>query len=574
MNQARTAGESSRTSSRGSPLRLGASKLSFVFSLCLPYVASSPLPASADSEVTATSSLQSLRRTMSDPVSILRSLSSLARSPDPGGSQYDSLDPHIGSPGTSDVSGDILRPILAIARPDLQGMYHVPPNFIVLHQRFIPGFIVLSYAIAFVGSLCTLELLIRRTTNTGWRNRVLLAAAGCTFGSVSTFAMHFIFNNSLSLHHPLHPEKYPSLHLAYSPGYTVLSLVASCLAMTGAFFVMGTRLQDWWFLPSVRRRAAAEKESPDAESKSPKSSIFRKYTDKGYSKRRSYSVETILQQAGQVAKWSLVHPTPTSLSDDSNRWKKWRRESKENKFKENRRSWAGYTEGESTEEFAKGDATRLDELPTRNRTEPTLELIESRPSEDVQVVEHHQPADNSYFTPGYDFASPASHEPDTSFGELSPMSPRHLLSPGDGQTTPLDIDTFVSPGPSSPPISPTSARPGYRPTFTLKRISSVPEEDMVDSPRPSSHRLRPPVPARASSSPIGPRTTSLPNQPANFKDTSTTRSKQSYTKLETFFGLDVLTRVELIKLCITGIIAGCGVAAMRESPTTENDNLD
>ena len=52
--------------------------------------------------------------------------------------------------------------------------------------------------------------------------------------------MHFIGNNSLVLHHPLEQEKgYPSLTLAYAPGWTVLSLVVSCTCMIGAFFVMG-----------------------------------------------------------------------------------------------------------------------------------------------------------------------------------------------------------------------------------------------------------------------------------------------------------------------------------------------
>nr|ODN98608.1 hypothetical protein L204_02572 [Cryptococcus depauperatus CBS 7855] len=130
-----------------------------------------------------------------------------------------------------------MRPVLAAAA---LAAFKLPGGYVRLDQHYKPGFIVLSYLIAFVGSLCTLELLIRRTTNSGWRNQALLAAAGICFGSVSTFAMHFVFNNALALHHSVHAE-YPEVYLAYGAGYTVLSLVVSCLVMTAAFFIMGTK---------------------------------------------------------------------------------------------------------------------------------------------------------------------------------------------------------------------------------------------------------------------------------------------------------------------------------------------
>jgi hypothetical protein len=37
-----------------------------------------------------------------------------------------------------------------------------------------------------------------------------------------------------------------------------------------------------------------------------------------------------------------------------------------------------------------------------------------------------------------------------------------------------------------------------------------------------------------------------------------------FTKLETFLGFDVVTREEIVKIFITGTIAGFGVAAMRK----------
>ena len=52
--------------------------------------------------------------------------------------------------------------------------------------------------------------------------------------------MHFIGNNSLTLRRqPVASRVYRPLTLAYSAGFTVLSLVVSCVCMIGAFFVMG-----------------------------------------------------------------------------------------------------------------------------------------------------------------------------------------------------------------------------------------------------------------------------------------------------------------------------------------------
>lgn len=38
----------------------------------------------------------------------------------------------------------------------------VPVRYVELIQEYSPGYIILSYVIAVVGSLCTLELLLRR----------------------------------------------------------------------------------------------------------------------------------------------------------------------------------------------------------------------------------------------------------------------------------------------------------------------------------------------------------------------------------------------------------------------------
>jgi hypothetical protein len=41
----------------------------------------------------------------------------------------------------------------------------VPVRYVELIQEFSPGYIILSYVIAVVGSLCTLELLLRRSVD-------------------------------------------------------------------------------------------------------------------------------------------------------------------------------------------------------------------------------------------------------------------------------------------------------------------------------------------------------------------------------------------------------------------------
>lgn len=63
---------------------------------------------------------------------------------------------------TNEGERQIKRPVLALARYNAAGLYRVPDGFLVLKQRFNAGYIVLSFVIAVVGSLCTLELLIRR----------------------------------------------------------------------------------------------------------------------------------------------------------------------------------------------------------------------------------------------------------------------------------------------------------------------------------------------------------------------------------------------------------------------------
>ena len=193
---------------------------------------------------------------------------------------------------------------------------NMPDRFIVLRQRFAPGFIVLSYLIAVIGSLCTLELLIRRTSNAGWRNKLLLSSAGICFGAVSTFSMHFVFNNALTLSHP-DIQGGEALALLYGPGYTVLSLVASCMAMSIAFFVMGTHVSEWYGVPgSAARRAKRRQELKRGGEDYKRWKLQHKQgsgdgalgeKSSGEALKSSWdSAKSLVTRAMQVAKWSMV----------------------------------------------------------------------------------------------------------------------------------------------------------------------------------------------------------------------------------------------------------------------------
>lgn len=221
-------------------------------------------------------------------------------------------------------------PILEVVAANAPRLYRLPDDYVILAQTMHPGFIVLSYLISLVGSLCTLELLIRRTSNRGISNIILLASAGICFGAVSTFAMHFVGNQSLALHHPRQDDDptFPNIYLGYQAGYTVLSLVASCLAMTFAFFVMGTDIpggdrnwNSWWWrcqpgnsdrksVKSVRsaRRSHSSQSNYSRDSRSARSaaSDYSRWKLHKAKIRKSANVSTIFQQAGMMTSWSLM----------------------------------------------------------------------------------------------------------------------------------------------------------------------------------------------------------------------------------------------------------------------------
>jgi NO-binding membrane sensor protein with MHYT domain len=54
------------------------------------------------------------------------------------------------------------------------------------------GYIILSYAIACLGSMVALELMKQRTAAKGLRNGLLLLGGAISLGAIGIWSMHFI----------------------------------------------------------------------------------------------------------------------------------------------------------------------------------------------------------------------------------------------------------------------------------------------------------------------------------------------------------------------------------------------
>lgn len=499
----------------------------------------------------------------------------------------------------------VIRPIMAAAEVDHNGKWVIPSGYVILVQKFKPGIIVLSYIIAFIGSLCTLELLVRRTNNAGWRNRLLLTAAGVCFGGVSTFAMHFIFNNSLSLHHPMQDMRmYPSLYLQYDAGFTVLSLVASITAMTIAFFIMGTDMHQWVCYPG-RNKCRAEKSRRNGGDEYGKWKKTHSGNDIG-----GGGVGTLMETAGKVAKWSMVDTGANRGSGSGRGRKSWSSLGKEGSGAKRIPGLDGTDADEDWETYGDGIVMKrdkeLDELEFRLGKEAVMLELERRQApptptltsttNDSGVFAHaqqqqppsgpampqpifnpafrrgslptvadHSPSPSAMFTPGFSFGTTGR----TSISE----------APNDSTTALLQHDTNP-PWSAPPPTSDLGFEPyrrraslpsaaihtpsplATRQPATLARIQSLPEPDHdheSDSPstsrKPSDKGTQSPaLSVNAHLSTLG---AELPERsPRN----STTR--RAFGKVERFLGFDVVTIGDIVKIFITGTIAGFGVAGM------------
>ncbi|WWC87478.1 uncharacterized protein L201_002367 [Kwoniella dendrophila CBS 6074] len=495
-------------------------------------------------------------------------------------------------------------PILAIATYDpISQAYHMPDGYVELRQHFHAGFIILSYIIAFVGSLCTLELLIRRTTNTGWRNQLLLTSAGFCFGAVSTFAMHFVFNNALSLHHPMMDQKnYPALYLSYDPGFTILSLVVSCLAMTTAFFVMGTQLRDWLIWPGQRskdkslvgRRESVSKNEADDYGKWKKSHKkvlrrgtmgvgatlkFKQFTDpNGFGETKNG--DDWKQDVEGMYSPESSNNNDRMFSDDEDLQELNFRLGKDAVRQELERRAGAQTPSSQHGSTSNHNLTS----PNHNTTTP-LPIIyspSSATSRKSSIGSAHPLPSPDVFTPGFNFPPRAGVAVEPDYNATA-----NLIQPssvGGG----LQIGRIPSPtfGDSPPTYQPERRRaslpanglithrerPSYSgPSTTLARIQSLPEGDLEPSNTSQGSissveekRLQKSIPPNSITARLSSYTgkTDASTAERSQKKVKIVAQSTKWTRLGMFLGFDVVTFTEIAKIVITGTIAGFGVVGM------------
>jgi NO-binding membrane sensor protein with MHYT domain len=546
----------SRRSSTPTPIRarlgLDIKTITFALSLCLPYVGATPVPAltSKNNLLTSVDTMNTTNITTDIIPTLHTAAQHLAQFLTPRGEHG-------------------VHPLIAVAELDHNGKWVIPTGYVILVQKFKAGIIVLSYIIAFVGSLCTLELLVRRTNNAGWRNRLLLTAAGICFGGVSTFAMHFVFNNALSLHHPMQDmQMYPSLYLQYDPGFTVLSLVASITAMTLAFFIMGTDMHDWFTLPGKRRRRD-EKRKRNGGDEYGRWKKTHRGRMKGSESGMGFGIGALMETAGKVAKWSLV-------DTGENRWSSIGK--KGDKGLDEGNDWEMNGDGVTMKrdksldemEFRLGKQAVRAELDKRRA--PTPSTINGSIHEQQQgaVMPEMPPsifnpnyrrgslptdqpmsAQSEMFTPGYNDSVRNVHANDSTTGLL--------------QDNPwASVDSGFEPYKrrASLPTVTFGGRPeqSLRPPTSLARIQSLPEHEVEIESYPISRK-----PSEAGHQ--SPHMSIKSQIDAHHEDSNPqgprkTLTRRAFGKVEVFLGFDVVTTTDIIKIFITGTIAGFGVAGM------------
>ena len=461
------------------------------------------------------------------------------------------------------------HPLLAVAALDDDGKWVIPTGYVILVQKYKAGIIVLSYIIAFVGSLCTLELLVRRTNNAGWRNRLLLTSAGICFGGVSTFAMHFVFNNSLSLHHPMQDmEMYPSLYLQYDPGFTVLSLVASITAMTLAFFIMGTDIHDWFTLPGKRRRRKEKRKRSGGDEYGRWKKTHRGGM-KGSESGMGAAIGALMETAGKVAKWSLVETGENRWSsigqkgdkmDDANDWEM---------------DGHGVTIKRDKTldemEFRLGKQAVRAELDKRRVPTPTPSTINGDPHDPHHgAIMPDMPP--SIFSSNLRRGSLPTDQPMSGQSELFTPGYNNSVrnvNANDSTTALLQDNPWASVDSGFEPYKRRASLPtvtfggrpekNLRPPTNLTRIQSMPEAD-VDTENQQVSRKN---------SDVGRQSPNIKSQLDGHEHLDTdphgprkTLTRRAFGKVETFLGFDVVTTTDIVKIFITGTIAGFGVAGM------------
>ncbi|KAK6518853.1 hypothetical protein TWF281_003544 [Arthrobotrys megalospora] len=104
----------------------------------------------------------------------------------------------------------------------------------IAHQNFEAGYIALSYAVSYVGSVTTLELLNRRTGSRGWYNWSLLVGSAISMGSIAIWGMHFIGNRAIILDYGVESHQ-----LMYNSSFTALSFFLPIIVLLSAYMFIG-----------------------------------------------------------------------------------------------------------------------------------------------------------------------------------------------------------------------------------------------------------------------------------------------------------------------------------------------
>ncbi|PVH79874.1 hypothetical protein DL98DRAFT_560558 [Cadophora sp. DSE1049] len=105
----------------------------------------------------------------------------------------------------------------------------------IVPRGFLSGYIVLSYAVSFVGAWTTLELFNRRTSGKGAYNWYLLCGSSVSMGGIAIWCMHYISNRAIVL-----GDAQFAIQIAYSPAYTAVSFFVPITVLLVAFIVLGS----------------------------------------------------------------------------------------------------------------------------------------------------------------------------------------------------------------------------------------------------------------------------------------------------------------------------------------------
>jgi hypothetical protein len=434
--------------------------------------------------------------------------------------------------------------------------------------------------------------------------------------------MHFIFNQALTLHSPDIQNNQP-LALIYGPGYTVLSLVASCAAMTIAFFVMGTDLGNWCCVFGGRRKDKENQRQAD-EYKKWKMEHIKKAE---MLSKSSKGMGALVSAASKVAKWSLVEDPKKGDTSPNAGWLsplsgKGKMIEEEKDWEEGQMAVPKTAEDEVIAKDQKlreidfrfgRDAARM-EIAKRQSTESRPPLLGRKSTE--RSIRHiastaslpsvppaaYPPrrgsipahlispsvdfgASTEVFTPGYNFPPRVDSSTADLLRESAPNSPNDSEASWARRGSmeipphvPFDFGRRSSLPTSTSTPNRSAAFPG-----SLTRIQSLPEADQDHtgqttplgklSPTFSMNKVPTPLLEdglkRMDSAPDVKFAPEAEEARTDREERAKRWQNNSWTiKIQKFLGMDVVTKEEVFKIVLTGTIAGFGVAAMRESVLT------